>query len=142
MANLTTHPAHFAAPTPPQPASREPGQTSVHPFVVEFAIGAALWFVAIVWLAFAKGVETDFTLVVVTLFFAFFFGLFLLTASYGRHDPRWEQPHTNFRTFLVSKVGTATGNMNGRDVMIEITMLPLALALAATLIGIVWMAVG
>jgi hypothetical protein len=129
----------FEIATPP---SRDTRETGVHPLVIELAIGATLWFVAVIWLAFARGVETDFALAIVTLFFAFFFGLFLLTASYGRHDPRWELPRRSFRRFLVSQVRTATGTMSGRDLMIEITMLPLALALAATLIGIVWMAVG
>jgi hypothetical protein len=137
MSNRT----NIAAQTKPEPPSVAPAQTSVHPVVIELAIGAALWFVAIVWLAFAKGVETDFLLVVITLFFAFFFGLFLLTASYGLHDPRWELPSTTFREFLTSRVSTATGTMRGRDVLIEIMVLPLSLALAATLIGIAWMAI-
>ena len=132
----------FKAAVPTPPPSRDVRQTAVHPVVIELAIGAALWFVAIVWLAFARGVETDFVLVVVTLFFAFFLGLFLLTASYGLHDPRWELPSTTFREFLTSRVSTETGTMRGRDVLIEIMVLPLSLALAATLIGIAWMAIG
>ena len=131
----------FEAVVPATPPSRDARQTAVHPYVIELAIGAALWFVAVIWLAFAKGAETDLALAIVTLFFAFFFGLFTLTASYGLHDPRWEQRSTNFREFLVSRVGTATGAMSGRDVLIEITLLPLALALAATLIGIAWIAI-
>jgi hypothetical protein len=143
MATLATRPSQIAVPTPPpRPASREPAQTSVHPVVIELAIGAALWFVAIVWIAFAKGVETDFALAIVSLFFVFFFGLFMLTASYALHDPRWELPSTTFREFLTSRVSTETGTMRGRDVLIEIMVLPLSLALAATLIGIAWMAIG
>jgi hypothetical protein len=129
----------FKIATPP---SRDPSETGVHPLVIESAIGATLWFVAVIWLAFAKGTETDLALTIVTLFLAFFFGLFLLTASYALHDPRWTLPRTTFREFLTSRIGTATGNMRGRDVLIEIMLLPLALAFAATLIGIVWMAIG
>ncbi|HEY8276364.1 MAG TPA: hypothetical protein VIG52_05145 [Methyloceanibacter sp.] len=140
MSNRTNVPFAIAAQTKPEPPSLAPAQASVHPVVIELAIGAALWFIAIVWLAFASG-ETDFLLVVITLFFAFFFGLFLLTASYGLHDPRWELPSTTFREFLTSGVSTETGTMRGRDVLIEIMVLPLSLALAVTLIGIAWMAI-
>jgi hypothetical protein len=120
----------------------EPGlskpQTGVHPAAIGIALAAALWFIAVTWVSFARGAEVDWDLVVVTLFFVFFFGLFLFTASYGLKDPRWRQRDTSFREFLRSEVGTATGPMSGRDVLLEIAVMPVALALAATLIGLIW----
>jgi ABC-type amino acid transport system permease subunit len=133
--------ARQRTPLPTSLPTPEPAPTSVHPVVLELVLAAVLWFLAIVWIAFAKGVETDLALVIVTLFFAFFTGLFLFLASYGRRDPRWSLPKTNFREFLSGTVSTATGNMRGCDVLIEIAIMPLALALAATLIGIAWMVV-
>ncbi len=111
-------------------------QTGVHPVVLEIAVGAALWFLAVTWIDFAGG-EVDWDLVVATLFFAVFFTLFLLTASIAAHDPRWNLGEMSFRKFLGSNVGTATGTMIGRDVLIEIAIVPVSLALAATLIGLV-----
>jgi hypothetical protein len=99
-------------------------------------LAAALWFLAVTWVSFARGGEVDLDLVVVT----FFFALFLLTASYAIKDPRWHLRETSFGEFLKSNVGTATGRMRGRDVLIEITMVPVSLALAATAIGLVWIA--
>ena len=93
------------------------------------------------WVSFARGPEVDWDLVVVTLFFIFFFGLFLFTATYALKDPRWRQRDTSLREFLRSEVGTATGPMSGRDVMLEIAVMPLSLALAATLIGVIWIAI-
>ena len=72
------------------------------------------------WLAFAHGVETDYLLAIVTLFFVIFFALFLFTATYSRGDPRWPTRQTSFREFLDGKVSTATGEERGRDVLIEI----------------------
>jgi hypothetical protein len=72
-----------------------------------------------------------------TLFFVIYFTLFLLTASYSLHDKRWPVRDTSFREFLNSTVGTATGDERGRDVLIEVALVPVSLALAATLIGIV-----
>ena len=116
-------------------------QTGVHPAAIEIALGAALWFIAVTWVSFARGPEVDWDLVVVTLFFIFFFALFLLTASHGLKDPRWRQRKTNFREFLESEVGTDTGPMRGRDVLLEIAVIPVSLALAATLIGVIRIAV-
>ena len=50
---------------------------------------------------------------------------------------RWHLRDTSFREFLKSDVGTATGTMRGRDVLLEIALVPVSLALAATVIGLV-----
>jgi len=63
-------------------------ETGVHPLVIKIAVGAAVWFVVTSWLAFAWDSEIDYLLVIVTLFFAIFFTLFLLTASFSVHDAR------------------------------------------------------
>ena len=76
------------------------------------------------WLDFARDGEIDYLLAIVTLFFVMFFTLFLLTASYSAHDPRWPSRDTSFREFLRSSFGTATGSMRGREVLIEIALLP------------------
>jgi hypothetical protein len=123
----------------------EPGlilsQTGVHPAAIFIALAAALWFIAVTWVSFARGAEVDWDLLVVTMFFVFFFALFLFAASHALKDPRWRQRDTSFSEFLRSEVGTATGPMSGRDVMLEIAVMPLSLALAATLIGMVWIAI-
>lgn len=124
-----------------QDTSLRKAQTSVHPVAIVIALAAALWFIAVTWMSFARGPEIDWDLVVVTLFFVFFFALFLFTASYGLKDPRWRQRSTSFREFLDSEVGTATGPMRGREVLLEIAVIPVSLALAATLIGLIWIAI-
>jgi len=54
-------------------------------------------------------------------------------------DPRWLQHRVNFQKFLRSDVPTYTGKMRGRDALIEITLIPVALAFAATIIGLAWL---
>jgi hypothetical protein len=95
----------------------------------------------VTWVSFARGAEVDWDLVVVTLFFIFFFALFLFTASHALKDSRWRQRKTSFREFLDSEVGTDTGPMRGREVLLEIAVIPISLAFAATLIGVIWIAV-
>lgn len=125
--------------TAPDQSPSQP-QTGVHPVAIEIALAAALWFIAVTWVSFARGPEVDWDLVVVTLFFIFFFALFLFTASPALKDPRWRQRKTTFREFLESEVGTETGPMRGREVLLEIVVLPVSLAFAATLIGVIWIA--
>jgi hypothetical protein len=116
-------------------------ETSVHPGVVKIILGATAWFLIVTWISFARGGEVDLNLAVVILFFLFFLGLFLLTSSFAVNDPRWRQRDTSFREFLKSEVSTATGKMRGRDVLIEIATVPVSLAFAATVIGLIWVAI-
>jgi hypothetical protein len=122
----------------PQP----PAEPGVHPLVIKIALGAAVWFIVTSWLAFAWGPEIDYLLVIVTLFFAIFFTLFLLTASFSVHDTRWPVRRMSFREFLKSNVRIGRGTMSGRDVLIEIALIPVALAIGATLIGLAWVIFG
>jgi hypothetical protein len=71
-----------------------------------------------------------------------FLALFLFTATYSRGDPRWPTKRTSFREFLDGTVSTATGDERGRDVLIEIALLPVTLAVGATLIGLAWVIFG
>src|SRR6185312_5377983 len=91
---------------------------------------------------FAAGPEIDYLPVIVTLFFMMFFTLFLLTASYSVKDPRWPSRTMRLREFLRSKVAIGSSTMSGRDVLIETALIPVALAFAATLIGLAWVIFG
>lgn len=117
-------------------------ETNVHPFVIKIAVGAAIWFLVVTWFSFAWDSETNFFLSIVILFFAFFFTLFLLTASFSRDDLHGSHRKTNFREFLKSNVRVDRGTMSGRKVLIQIVLIPVGLALAATLIGLAWVIFG
>ena len=112
--------------------------TGVHPAVIKIAMSAVVWFLAVAWFDFSGGPEVDLNLAVVTGFFVMFFTLFLLTASMVVDDPRWKQPKTRFIEFLKDEVPIDRGIMRGRDVLTHIILLPVCLAAAATLIGLVW----
>jgi hypothetical protein len=110
----------------------------VHPAVIKIAMSAVVWFLAVAWFDFYGGPEVDLNLAVVTGFFVMFFTLFLLAASMVIDDPRWKQPKARFAEFLKDKIPVDRGTMRGRDVLIHILLLPVCLAAAATLIGLVW----
>jgi hypothetical protein len=123
-------------PVEEQPALAE--TTGVHPAVIKVALSAVVWFLAVAWLDFYGGAEVDLVLAVVTGFFVMFFTLLLVTASMAVNDKRWQLPKASFREFLADNVPIDRGMMRGRDVLIHITMLPVTLAVAGTLIGLVW----
>ena len=132
--------ASEGAGTPPARSAEsiERAEAGVHPATTKIVIGAAIWFLVVAWLSFGWDRETDFLLVIVILFFAMFFTVFLLTASYTLKDPRWPVRETSFSEFLQSDIGIGTGTMRGRDVLIQIALIPLVLAFGATLIGLAW----
>jgi len=134
--NIPNSPEELPAPEAGSAAGMQAKEAGVHPAVAAIGVGGALWFLAMAWLSFAHSGETDYLLVIVTLFFVMFFGLFLLVASYTLKDPRWAVRKVDFRHFLTSEVGTATGEMSGRDVLIQASIMPVSLAFAATLIGL------
>jgi hypothetical protein len=122
----------------PRLALALPLLTGAHPAVIKIALSAVAWFLAVAWLDFSGGPEVDLVLAVVTGLFIMFFTLFLATASMVINDPRWKQPKTRFSEFLNDEVPIDGGTMRGRDVLIQVALLPVCLAIAATLIGLVW----
>lgn len=126
----------------PNSASKHGQATGIHPMAFEIAIGAVLWFLAVTWIAFAGKGGIDLDLAIVTLFCTIFVSLLLLVASLNGRDSRWPAKQTTLRTFLDSDVQIGSGTMPGRSVLIEIALIPVTLAVAATLIGLVWMILG
>ena len=115
-----------------------PLATGVHPVVIKMALSAVAWFLAVAWFDFSGGPEVDLVLAVVTGLFIMFFTLLLLTASIVINDPRWKQPKVRFCKLLNGEAPIDGGTMRGRDVLIQITLLPMCLAIVATFIGLVW----
>ena len=118
-----------------------PPTTGFHPFVIQISLSGVAWFLAVTWLDFSGGPQVSLALAVVLGFFVMYFTLFLLTASMVVNDPRWGLHKASFANFLKDQVPIDTGTMLGRDVLIQIALLPMVLAGGATLIGLIWPAV-
>ena len=100
-----SNPIHDAVEPDADPASQDQdrGSLGIHPIVFKTVIVATVWFLAVAWLAFARGAETDYLLVIVTLFFVIFLTLFLFTATYSRGDARWPTKRASFRNFSTAR---------------------------------------
>lgn len=104
--------------------------------VYRTVVGAFVWMLLMAWFAFGSSREADFALAAASLLFFIFLCLPLLifvTASH--HIKAKEEPLDDF---LSSQFDTATGRISGVQAWIEIGIIPVALALAATLFGIVY----
>jgi hypothetical protein len=97
---------------------------------------AFAWLIFSAWLTFGVGRESDFVLGFSTLLFLIFLGLpLLIFVTAGRHKKAKQE---TLRHFMTHKVDTATGSLTGRQAWVQIAVIPVALALAATLIGLVY----
>ena len=111
---------------------------SEFPRAVYASIGAAfVWMLAAAWLAFGTNTGTDLDLVIIGVLFAVFLGIPVILARVAKLW--WRMPQSPQKPFLSSQVDTATGDMPAGQAWIEVLIIPVALALAATLIGAVYM---
>jgi ABC-type transport system involved in cytochrome bd biosynthesis fused ATPase/permease subunit len=98
------------------------------------AFAAFAWILAASWLAFASGADAELALAVATILTIVFFALPVLVWLTARS--RSDKTRDDRGDFLASRVETATGPLSGASVWLQILLIPVALALAATLIGI------
>lgn len=105
--------------------------------VYKTVLAAFAWMLLAAWIAFGTAREADFTLAFASLLFFIFFAILAFLSVTARHHMRASEETVSH--FLHADVDTATGPMSGRSAWIEIAVIPVALALAATLIGMVYM---
>jgi len=127
--------ARISKDTDPPKYVRLPG--SEFPNVIYGSVAAAfVWMILTAWIAFGSGREPDFTLAFASLIILVILALPFLIHVTARHHMDAEQE--SLRHFLASDVDIATGPISGREAWIEVAIIPVTLALAATLLGIVY----
>jgi hypothetical protein len=94
---------------------------------------AYLWMFGTAWAGFAAPGGTDLDLMMATVLAVVFFGIPF--ALYRTARTRLISARPRISDFLNSHVDTFTGPMPAKEAWIEIMLIPLALAAAATLIG-------
>lgn len=126
---------HFSDETNSSKPDELPG--GEFPLAIYQSVAAAFaWMILMAWIAFGSGREPDFTLAFASLIMIVILALPLLIRVTARHHMHAEQEP--LRKFLSTDVDIATGSISGREAWIEVAIIPVALALAATLIGLVY----
>jgi Ca2+/Na+ antiporter len=108
--------------------------------VYRSVVAAFVWMMLAAWLTFAHGRESNFVLAAASLLILIFLMLpFLIYVTASHHMTAKQETLDHF---LHSEVDTATGWLSGRQAWVEIAVIPAALALAATLIGMAYALTG
>jgi hypothetical protein len=102
-------------------------------YVYVSVLAAFGWIMLASWLAFARDSDADLALGIAIALAVVFFALPILIrhAAVAFSHPKPQEP----REFLAAPVETATGSLSGASAWLQVLIIPLALALAATLIG-------
>jgi hypothetical protein len=104
--------------------------------MVYLSLAAAFaWMMLAALLAFGRGGEAGFNLSMATALMVVFLAVpFVIYRTAARHLP----PPDHAGRLLPMTVETATGDLSGKAAWLQILLIPAALALAATLIGAVF----
>jgi hypothetical protein len=117
---------------------------SVHPAPVVIGLAFCAWFLVLSWTCFgAFDLRTSLALVIVTVISAMYLGGITLGAynSYNASNERTAGQRRSFREFLRGRVDIATGLVSGREAMLQIALLPVSLAIGATAMALIWIAI-
>lgn len=108
-------------------------------FVYVSVLAAFAWIMLASWLAFARDTDAALALGIAVILAVVFFALPIIIrhAAVACSPPRPDTPHE----FLATPVETATGPLPAASAWLQVLIIPLALALAATLIGAVSLSV-
>ena len=104
--------------------------------VYQSILAAYAWVLIAAWLAFGGTGSVDLDLAVGTALAMVFFSVPIIL--YKSADLRSRVPKLGLDRFLSSRFDTATGSLSGGEAWAQILLIPLVLAIAATLIGGVW----
>lgn len=117
-----------------------PATTHVHPIVVGIPLLSATWFLVVAWAAF-RGGTSSLVLVAVTFITAIFFALLVGGAAMARDLAPEAGAHRSLNAFLAGEVEIATSHVSGWEVLAQTAVMPLAIAIGATAIAFIAVAV-
>jgi hypothetical protein len=123
----------------PHAAPNSLSATCVHPGAIIIALVAAGYLVIAFWATFAGG-ETSLDLTVVTLILVMMFGLIAGGGALARNVEPDRKSTRSFGEFIKGDVDIETGRITGHEALLQITAMPIMLAIGGTMIlgGEVW----
>jgi len=100
---------------------------------------AVAWFLISMAISFADTGQTAYLMVIVTGFAVIFFGLTVGLGMRASNSRRLLESPATFRRFVRGKVSVYSGRISGREAMLQLTVLPVTLALGGMAIGLVYL---
>ena len=102
-------------------------------------MAAAAWFLISMAISFADTLETGYLMAIVIGFGIIFFGLTIGLAMHASGSRTELGSGSSFRKFIHGEVGVYTGRISGREAMLQLTVLPVTLAIGGMAIGLVYL---
>jgi hypothetical protein len=96
-----------------------------------------LRFIIAAWIAFSRGYAA-LDLTVVILISVVLLGLFAGCALMSRNMTRDRETERTFGEFIHGEVDTATGEISGRDALVQIAAMPILLAIGGSLTAVIF----
>ena len=116
----------------------QPAQ-GMHPLAFRLPTVALPWFVISMAISFADTPETGYLMAIVAGFALVFFSLIIGLATRARGSRRRLGSAAGFRRFVRGQVATHTGRISGREAVVQLAVLPVALALGGMAIRLVYL---
>lgn len=115
----------------------EPTAPDLHPGVYIAALAGWTWLFGTFWLTFGGQAEGAFMLGVDTVFLAAFFGIPYALKHTADHFLKRKTDWSGWADFLHMDMETFTGRVSGWSALIQVTLVPFAVALGMTAIGFI-----
>jgi hypothetical protein len=116
--------------------ANRPAARGVHRAVVRLALGATIWTVLAIWILFSHSYHGILLSGVVTFLAAMFVVLpWVLSRFNRRREPPADTAQT-FREWREGRFETGSGPVDARDAAIMILLIPMAVAVGMTAIGL------
>lgn len=121
-----------------QPVVLTAPASEIHPRVFAYVLGAYAWMLFSLWMALKSDGGVVFMVAISTFFLAMYAGIpFALNALGRKYSNSGDNKTSDFGAFLDKKISTYTGTLTGRDVMVQITVIPILLAIGMTAIAFI-----
>jgi hypothetical protein len=120
-------------------SAEEPSFDGIHPRAFRLPMVAVAWFLISMAISFADTGQTAYLMVIVAGFAVIFFGLTVGLGMRASNSRRLLESPATFRRFVRGKVSVYSGRISGREAMLQLTVLPVTLALGGMAIGLVYL---
>jgi hypothetical protein len=125
----------------PAPSLQERPADGIHPLALRLPMIAVAWFLISMAISFSDTLETAYLMAIVIGFGIIFFGLTIGLAMHASGSTDWLRSASTYSRFIRGEVDVNTGRISGREALLQLTVLPVTLALGGMAIGLVYLAV-
>jgi hypothetical protein len=111
--------------------------TGVHPAAIVTSLAAYGLFIIAAWIAFGRGYAA-LDLTVVVLISVVLLGLLVGGATMSRNMTPDRETERSFGEFVNGPVDTETGEISGRDALVQIAAMPILLAIGGSIMAAIY----